>query len=1233
MVCFILLFFFLLPFAMASSSCTYENIGPPFVSFFPDLIDPIETGCMLRSNITVILVHHGSIKDAFWYVVEDGAYRAASNTGVSLSIRTTEYYDLQGMAELVMEAINERPDYLIVSLPDATDCDKTCAYPYADCSGVPCYISTLIKEAVAREIRVITINSGSNIFEQAGATQHVGQVEFVAGEGGCSKLIDETDAKHILMTDPESGTNGGINERITGCKKACIEKNVNYTVSKMDKSSSTLAAANIQDTIYDGDHILQTSAPGEHSFIDAIFSLNPQGCPGLPLGSPPCATFDFSPTIGEGIQDGRILFAIDQQQYLQGYLPVIYASLDISTGNSLPKTYDEVGAQDAVSTGPGFITSDRLEQKACESVAVTYCDDSVESPYGGRYPLGFNPTCPCVPRQDIRICFVHHGGPSDAFWWVVETAAAHAAADENVQVEIRTPSWGRDDIEMLRLVEECLENDPDGLILSIPDETFKPIISDTEVPVISINTGSDLFTEFGAIMHIGQDEYVAGQTVARELHKVIGLDKLPNFLCIDHQSGTHSGLSFRCKGLLDYLKQVGGSSPEGGGTWSVGGLFKDFQIGVDNSNVASSTMIVQDAIEKANNEYNISINGLVALGAPSCQAAVNLKWMETFQIGCFDTQAAQTRGIRDTHVEFAVDQQQYLQGYLSIVYIVQKILTGNIVKSSDKISHTGPGILREEKLAFKECESQEDAAGTYRGWIMCPSLSDEIALQAVPEKQRVPWDLIIPFLAVVTLAGVGVAAVLQRRNMAQKHEIEVLANKLSMLQQYNENEKKMIKEQIVTFRRNIKDAKASAGTTDTSEVDDALRKLLINAKDLVTEEQIGKGSFGEVFKASYRGSTVAVKTMKTVEMSSLDRFREEILIMADLHHSNIVLMIGACWEQDLMALVMEYCTKGTANDVLKRNGEDFTWDDPLFKWVLDACRALGYLHSVAYFDTKSQKSVNGIVHRDMKPDNCLVTETFSLKIGDFGESKAILDDETMTQVGTPLFVAPEVVTGEQYDSKCDIYSFAMTILSFALKGKQTLTSFLHMAWVASIGAEGSDQRVKASALSVNAGRISHKMINKQWRPSVKHVIEELKMPPTIASLLLLCWDEHPENRPTALEILEYLENNAAKSNIEGFATDSRTGRPSIRRTSTSSTLMMRIAAREKELEEKNARNNSVGRKTIHMEMDLFAAEHGLQLKELREQNENLLKRNEELERRCLRFQESQRTHLPGTTDS
>ena len=260
-----------------------------------------------------------------------------------------------------------------------------------------------------------------------------------------------------------------------------------------------------------------------------------------------------------------------------------------------------------------------------------------------------------------------------------------------------------------------------------------------------------------------------------------------------------------------------------------------------------------------------------------------------------------------------------------------------------------------------------------------------------------------------------------------------LKKSIQILQQYNEEEKKMIEEQIVTFRKNVKDAKASAGSTDMKVVDSALKKLLINAKDLVTEECIGKGAFGEVFKASYRGSTVAVKTMKTVDISDLDRFREEILLMADLHHPNIVTMVGACWEQDLMALIMEYCEKGTATDVLKENGVDFTWDDPLYKWVLDTSRAVGYLESVAYFDVKSGTSVNGIIHRDLKPDNCLVTKTFSLKVADFGESRALMADETMTQVGTPLYIAPEIVMGEHYNSKCDIYSFAITTLSFALR--------------------------------------------------------------------------------------------------------------------------------------------------------------------------------------------------------
>ena len=74
---------------------------------------------------------------------------------------------------------------------------------------------------------------------------------------------------------------------------------------------------------------------------------------------------------------------------------------------------------------------------------------------------------------------------------------------------------------------------------------------------------------------------------------------------------------------------------------------------------------------------------------------------------------------------------------------------------------------------------------------------------------------------------------------------------------------------------------------------------------------------------------------------------------------------------------------------------------------------MNYLHSVKYTDIKTKQEVNGIIHRDLKPDNCLITDTYSVKICDFGEARAIDLDNTMTMVGTPMYIAPEVVKGER----------------------------------------------------------------------------------------------------------------------------------------------------------------------------------------------------------------------------
>jgi len=155
---------------------------------------------------------------------------------------------------------------------------------------------------------------------------------------------------------------------------------------------------------------------------------------------------------------------------------------------------------------------------------------------------------------------------------------------------------------------------------------------------------------------------------------------------------------------------------------------------------------------------------------------------------------------------------------------------------------------------------------------------------------------------------------------------------------------------------------------------------MIVASELESEEVLGKGSFGEVHKSKYRGLYVAVKTLHNIDKESLERFQAEILLMADLHHENVVQLVGACWEKDLMALVMEYCSKGMSSAILQVEGVHCSWDDPLLKWAMDTARAMRYLHGVNYTDVKTEKEVLGIMHRDLKPDNCLVTETYTSRL-------------------------------------------------------------------------------------------------------------------------------------------------------------------------------------------------------------------------------------------------------------
>jgi serine/threonine protein kinase len=283
---------------------------------------------------------------------------------------------------------------------------------------------------------------------------------------------------------------------------------------------------------------------------------------------------------------------------------------------------------------------------------------------------------------------------------------------------------------------------------------------------------------------------------------------------------------------------------------------------------------------------------------------------------------------------------------------------------------------------------------------------------------------------------------------------------------------------------------------------------------------VGAGAFGEVFKGTCMGELVAIKTMIDVTEANVREFKAEIVLTAALRHPNIVNFVGACWGRELMCLVLEWVAKGSLRDLLET--KDLRWDDPLLRLATDVARGMNYLHNRKYYDERESEKVKCILHRDLKPDNALVSEFIAAKLADFGTSRAKgEEDVTMTAVGTPLYVAPEIVRGEHYDEKVDVYSFGLTLMEMCVEGP--LLDFIGKRWVIAF----DKKKIPKAAM-----RIIRPMTEDGWRP----VTDENPIsfaPPTINSLIVRCCDHDPSQRPSFIQILEEL-NGKCKKEIESI---------------------------------------------------------------------------------------------------
>jgi simple sugar transport system substrate-binding protein len=279
-----------------------------------------------RGDITIAVVTHGQASDPFWSVVKNGVDRAAEDMGVEVRYNAPETFDMVKMGQLIDAAVATEPDGLAVSVPDA------------DALQEP------IQKAVDAGIPVVTLNSGSDDYKDLGALTHVGQTELIAGRGAGERLAGEG-VDNAICVNQEVG-NAALDQRCQG-----FEEGLGGQVE--------VVSVNLNDPT-DAENKIRT-AVDQNPDVNGMLTLGPTGAePALnaleasgKLQDITLATFDLSPAVLKGVRDGDVVFAVDQQQYLQGYLPVVYLTQYAENG-TIPAS--------EVLTGPAFVTEENAQQ-------------------------------------------------------------------------------------------------------------------------------------------------------------------------------------------------------------------------------------------------------------------------------------------------------------------------------------------------------------------------------------------------------------------------------------------------------------------------------------------------------------------------------------------------------------------------------------------------------------------------------------------------------------------------------------------------------------------------------------------------------------------------------------------------------------------------------------------------------------------------------------------------------
>mmetsp|Transcript_4623 Transcript_4623/g.8855 ORF Transcript_4623/g.8855 Transcript_4623/m.8855 type:complete len:762 (+) Transcript_4623:30-2315(+) len=281
----------------------------------------------------------------------------------------------------------------------------------------------------------------------------------------------------------------------------------------------------------------------------------------------------------------------------------------------------------------------------------------------------------------------------------------------------------------------------------------------------------------------------------------------------------------------------------------------------------------------------------------------------------------------------------------------------------------------------------------------------------------------------------------------------------------------------------------SAELDVTAEQLDTLKKATsqfnVDFKELTLGKLLGKGSQGEVFAGTWRESEVAIKKIDTrlVSPDIIEEFCQEAEIMRRLRHPCLTLFMGVSLEHPNLCIVTEIVSRGSLFDIIGDKCCGFAWSKAL-SIATDIARGMTYLHAM---------EPTPILHRDLKSLNILVDQNWKAKIADFGMTR-FAEEGTMTQCGSPLWMAPEMIKNEPYTDKADVYSFGIVL------------------W------ELYTRQIPYRGTGLSPTQLVVKVVRDNLRPDIPE-----QCPKQYAKLMEKCWHPDPEGRPSFALVLKVLE--------------------------------------------------------------------------------------------------------------